>query len=120
MVNNKADLIWLRYETAVCEALDRHHYLKASTIIKEALEDARKTSAPEPKLLNSADALASLHIEQGDFQSAAALYRLSLEVKKNTFGPTHPDVEQTMKAFKQVLAEAGGLIPNKETTLAKS
>lgn len=102
-------MIWDRYQRSVYEAMNSHHYLKASNIIKEALHAAGTLKNAEAGMLRSADELADLHILNGDFQSAAALYRLSLTVQKNTYGSAHPDVERTQQALLRVLSQAGGI-----------
>jgi|ERR1700733_2063405 hypothetical protein len=108
---NYTESVWVRYEQSVSDAISRHHYMKASNLMKEALQTASALKSSESGLLKSADALADLHVQLGDFQSAASLYRLSLEVKKNAYGSSHPMVEETMQAFLRVLSEAGSISP---------
>ncbi len=114
MQKNQTEFLWNDYEQSFSDAIDRHHYLKASSIMKEALQSASAMKRSDAGLLKRADALADLHVQHGDFQNAASLYRLSLEVKKNVYGSAHPDVEETMQAFLKVLSQAGSISPSIE------
>jgi hypothetical protein len=111
VLQNSTDSVWVRYEQSVSEAMSRHHYMKASALMKEALQTASALKSSDAGLLKSADELADLHVQLGDFQNAASIYRLSLEVKKNAYGAAHPDVEETMQAFLRVLSQAGSISP---------
>jgi hypothetical protein len=111
-LRNPADAIWRSYEQSVTEALAQRSYTKASSLVKEALSKACAYKSVDHSLLNQADQLADFHLKQGDFQTAASILRLTVELKKDAFGDGHPDVERSMQAFLQALGDAGNLSPN--------
>ena len=103
--------IWSGYERAVAEAVSRHQYAKASTMLKEALFSAKARDEVDQRLCKSVDDMAALHFQQGDFQNSASLYRALLELKENALGKEHPETARTLEAFRRVLGAAGSLSP---------
>jgi hypothetical protein len=104
---------WSRFETAVAEAVSRHQYAKASTMLKEALFTARARDEDDvdQRLYKKADELAAFHLSKGDYQNSASLYRALLELKQRTFGNEHPETERTLQSLMKALGAAGSLSP---------
>lgn len=115
-LRNQSDAIWRTYEHSVTEALAQRSYSRASSLVKEALSKACAYKSVDHSLLNQADELADFHLKQGDFQTAASILRLTVELKRDAFGAGHPDVERSMQAFVQALNDAGYLSPNQTYT----
>ena len=104
--------IWATYERAVAEAIARHQYSKASTILKEALYNANgKGTEIDPKLVTSADEMATFHFRNGEFNRSASIYRVLLEVQQKSLGAEHPQTARTLAALREVLGAAGSMSP---------
>ncbi|HEY9756798.1 MAG TPA: hypothetical protein V6C97_16655 [Oculatellaceae cyanobacterium] len=102
---------WSGFETAVAEAVSRHQYAKASTMLKDALFSARARDEVDQRLCKKVDEMAAFHLSKGDFQNSASLYRALLELKQRTLGSEHPETESTLQSLRKVLGAAGSLSP---------
>lgn len=103
--------MWDYYDRMASEALSRHHYAKASRIVKDALYHAWREKTLQPKLLRHADELARVYRECGDYDNAASLYRLIIESQRLALGDRHPDVESASRELVAALMESGYMNP---------
>lgn len=105
------DPVWDYYDRAATEAFNEHRYLKASRIIKDALHRACATGDIKPNLVHHADALAQVYQREGDYTSAASLYRLIFALRRETIGPFPEEVEQSEKNLIAALEQCGSISP---------
>jgi hypothetical protein len=109
------DPLWDSYDRAASEALNEHRYTKASRIVKDALTKANQLRTPQPNMLQHADELATVYRDAGDYNNAASLYRMIIEVQKTTLGPEHPDVESSSNKLIAALKASGCISPEPRT-----
>ncbi len=100
---------WKDCEKDYAEAVNSHRYGRASSILRQALLNKLSAQSVDLSLIAEADRLAELSCEQGEYITAASLYRLALELRSNVLGPDHPDVKATERNLVDVLRESGGL-----------
>ncbi len=100
------------YENSVKEALAQHQYAKASTILKEALYHAKGRTEVDPRLVSSADEMATLHFRKGEFKHSASIYRVLLELQQTSLGSEHPQTTRTMQSLREALGASGNISPN--------
>ena len=93
---------------AASEAFEHGHFSKASKILRQALSEAETI---DPLLVNSANTLAERYVEDGNYASAAPLYRILLEVRTKQLGCDHPDVQESLSRLAMALWQSGGLSP---------
>ncbi|HEY9776877.1 MAG TPA: tetratricopeptide repeat protein [Planktothrix sp.] len=105
------DSLWDHYDKLAIEALNQRRYTKASRLTKDALHRATLMCELQPELVQRADYLAKVHSDSGDYMSAAAIYRLILELQRATLGSEHPDVEQSSKVLLEALMNSGCITP---------
>ncbi len=103
--------IWAIYKKSVAEAIARRHYARASSMLKDALSDAKVAAEISPELLTSADEMATLHLRNGDFNNSASIYRVMLDAQQKALGAEHPQTERTLQSLLRVLGEAGSISP---------
>ena len=106
-----AQLIFSDYYTAVETAMAEGRLLAANAWLKEALLEATRLRRLDYRLIARAEKLADIFCAQGDFTSAATLYRFVTSLREDTLGQNHPAVWRSLEKLRGVLNEAGGVKP---------
>lgn len=104
------DAGWVDYQAA-SEALQKGHYTKASKLLRKAIAESQISGVIDPMMVNSANILAERYFEEGNYVSAASLYRTVLDVRTRVLGLDHPDVSETKRKLAMALWQTGGLTP---------
>jgi hypothetical protein len=105
------DSLWEYYDKQATEALNERRYTKASRLVKDALYRATIMGDLKPELVQRAEDLARVHRQSGDYTSAAAIYRMILELQRSTLGPEHPAVENSSRDLIEALMNSGCITP---------
>ena len=86
----------------------QERYQAAEGPAQEALDLARRSSAPEQEML-TLEHLALIRGAAGDFREAAALYRRALAMRRERYGEQHPILKATLNNLGLNLRRAGEL-----------
>jgi hypothetical protein len=104
-------MLWQYDDSEADEAIASRRYIKASRILKDAFHQASMTGDFQPQLLQRAEDLARAQSDSGDYYSAAATYRMIVELQRSTLGPEHPDVEKSSLDLIKALMKSGCISP---------
>ena len=83
---------------------------EAEPLLRSALEIRRRIfGSSHLEVAESLAALASLHIEKGEYEAAATCLREALGLRRRLLGPEHPAVAETLDELAETLTEQGDL-----------
>jgi Tfp pilus assembly protein PilF len=69
---------------------------RKQSIANCSMESAATWGADHPDTLSTVHDLATVFLDQGNYEEAEKLYRENLEIEKRVLGPEHPDTANSM------------------------
>jgi len=105
-MSDQHSVLWEQFNRDTLRARKLGNFSRASRILKEALREAEEYDELPKNLIDNANSLAELYMNQQRFADAESLYRSVLELREKLLGPTHKDVVDSLKklAVVQILS----------------